>query len=129
MMWNTRYGMMSNYSLRGRQGMMGSSGTMMGGPSAGGGWGMMGDRFRGDPWTPSGAQKPKISAAQARKIADRWLAENARGLAAGEADSFPGYFTLHTVRDGKVSGMLSVNAITGAVWYHWWHGQFVAMAE
>jgi len=26
-------------------------------------------------------------------------------------------------------GMLSVNASTGTVWYHWWHGRFVRMAE
>jgi len=28
-----------------------------------------------------------------------------------------------------VAGMLSVNAYTGAVWYHWWHGRFLSMIE
>ena len=32
------------------------------------------------------------------------------------------------MRDGAVAGMLSVNAVTGAPWYHWWHGRFVAMS-
>jgi hypothetical protein len=26
-----------------------------------------------------------------------------------------------------VTGMLSVNAATGAVWSHWWHGRFLSM--
>jgi len=30
---------------------------------------------------------------------------------------------------GEVAGMLSVNAATGAVWSHWWHGRFVSMLE
>jgi hypothetical protein len=34
---------------------------------------------------------------------------------------------METLRNGKVDGMLSVNVSTGALWYHWWHGQFVAM--
>lgn len=43
--------------------------------------------------------------------------------------AFPGYYTLHVLGDGKVTGMLSVNAATGAVWSHWWHGRFVSMLE
>ena len=39
---------------------------------------------------------------------------------------FPGYFTLDTTVGGKKGGMLSVNAATGAVWYHGWHGGFLA---
>jgi hypothetical protein len=31
------------------------------------------------------------------------------------------------VKDGKIVGMMSVNALNGAVWYHTWHGTFVAM--
>ncbi len=149
MMWNTRYGMMSGFSLpRGNgmtvgegmmgpgatmaPGMMGGSSMSMGGPRRGHGWGMMGGRYRGDPtWMPygGGAQSRKLRARSAERIAARWLAVNATGLAAGEAEAFPGYYTLHTLRDGKVVGMLSVNAHTGAVWYHWWHGRFVGMTE
>ena len=42
---------------------------------------------------------------------------------------FPGYYTLHTLQDGDVEGMLSVNAVTGAVWRHTWHGEFREMSE
>lgn len=137
MMWNTRYGMMSGSAVAGGGMMMGSSG-MMGSAGMMGGWGMMsrwgmGDAgFRGDPtWTPYGgtAASQTISPQEAESIAQRWLAANARGLSAGEAEAFPGYYTAHSLRDGQVEGMLSVNAATGAVWYHWWHDRFVAMEE
>jgi hypothetical protein len=39
---------------------------------------------------------------------------------------YPGYYTFDTTRNGKTFGMLSVNASTGAVWYHGWHGSFLA---
>ena len=120
MMWNTRYGMPAGNRMQGRDGMMG----------AGMGWGMMGSRFRGDPtWTPYRTGIGNVSAGEAEQIAERWLERNDSGLQAGEAEAFPGYYTLHTEREGKLVGMLSVNASTGSVWYHWWHGRFVAMAE
>jgi hypothetical protein len=28
--------------------------------------------------------------------------------------------------DGTIDGMLPVNATTGQVWYHTWHGRFIA---
>jgi len=73
----------------------------------------------------------EIDAVEAQQIADRWLAGEggAPALTAGAADAFPGYYTLHTLRDGQVEGMLSVDATTGDVWYHSWHGGFVAMSE
>jgi len=37
--------------------------------------------------------------------------------------------TLHIINGGQVTGMLSVNAYTGAVWYHTWHGAFIASSE
>jgi hypothetical protein len=42
--------------------------------------------------------------------------------------AFPGYYTLETLKGGKITGMISVNASTGAVWPHWWHGAFTAKA-
>jgi hypothetical protein len=36
---------------------------------------------------------------------------------------------VETLRDGKIAGMMSVNAYTGAVFYHTWHGSFVAVSE
>lgn len=71
----------------------------------------------------------RVSAVEAKTAAQRWLDDQGGGLTAGEAEEFPGYYTLHTVQGGKVAGMLSVNAATGQVWYHTWHGAFVAMSE
>ena len=51
------------------------------------------------------------------------------GLTVGAPETFPGYYTMHTLRDGEIEGMLSVNAVTGEVWGHSWHGAFVAMSE
>jgi hypothetical protein len=72
--------------------------------------------------------EPRLSAAEAERVADRWLAGHG-DLRAGEAEAFPGYYTLHTLRDGHVVGMLSVHATTGDVWPHTWHGEFVDMTD
>jgi hypothetical protein len=143
MMWNTRYGMMggiastgtgsSSYGGMMSSGMMGatvSGAGMMGSTASGGGMvdGMMG-RYGGSPnWTP-GAINGRVNVTQAQALGNRWLSEQGTGLTAGEPEALPGYFTFHTLRDGKITGMLSVNARTGAVWFHWWHGRFVAMEE
>jgi hypothetical protein len=145
MMWNTRYGMMGARSGGmmggGSGGMMGGgSGGMMGGGSSGmmgggssgmmggGSSGMMGSMGGVPDWTPArgGATGP-VSASEARQIANRWLSGQRAGLVAAKPDALPGYFTMDTLKDGKPEGMLSVNERTGAVWYHWWHGRFVAM--
>jgi hypothetical protein len=34
-----------------------------------------------------------------------------------------------TTAQGTVNGMLSVNASTGQVWYHSWHGRFIARED
>ncbi len=70
-----------------------------------------------------------VSADQARQLADRWLRDNRTDLHAGEAEQFPGYYTLHALRGEQIAGMLSVHAGTGAVWYHTWHGRFIEMRE
>jgi hypothetical protein len=112
---------------------------MMGGGTIGGG-GMMGGesghdggmgQYGGSPsWTPpSGSATTPLTVAGAQRIADQWLGAHRAGETAGEPDALPGYLTFHTLRDGKITGMLSVNERTGAVWYHWWHGRFVAMEE
>ena len=114
MMWNTKYGMMG-----------GAAGSWMGGGMMGGG--MMGGGWRG--WYSDGATRV-TSVAQAARIANRWLAR-VRSDEKPETDgrAFPGYFTLDTIVGGKTAGMLSVNARTGAVWYHGWHGKFLAEQE
>lgn len=70
-----------------------------------------------------------VSAERAGVIAQEWLEANRPGLIADEPHAFPGYYTLHTLRDGQIEGMLSVNASTGAVWYHTWHGTFIGMTD
>lgn len=128
MMWNSRYGMMGGGgSTSGMGGAM--TEWMMGRGAMMGGAGMMGGGSPADPtWTPgSGTGATEVDASQALRLAQQWLDANRRGRRAAEAESFPGYYTLHVERGGKVEGMLSVNAYTGAVWYHGWHGRFVAM--
>lgn len=66
------------------------------------------------------------SAAQAQSIAQQWLRDHGSALTVGTLESYPGYYTMHTMQAGKISGMLSVNATTGQVWYHTWHGTYVA---
>lgn len=69
-----------------------------------------------------------VTPAQAVKIAADYLKQNAgNGVSAGKAEKFPGYYTLHVLEGGKITGMLSVNGYTGAVWYHNWHGPFEKM--
>ncbi len=72
---------------------------------------------------------PAVSVADAGRLAQRWLDDQRHGLTVGEAEPFPGYYTFDTRRSGKLDGMMSVNAATGAVWYHTWHGSFIAISE
>jgi hypothetical protein len=97
MMWNARYGMHSG----GRMGM----GRM---------WGLASGEMA-------------LSPQEAELAAQRWLDANLPGRTAGEADAFYGYYTLHFLKDGQIDGMLSVHGSSGDVWYHSWHGGFIAM--
>ena len=101
MMWNAEYGM------HGRAGGMMGQGGMMGGYATG---------------------EMSLSPQKAEEAAQEWLDANFPGRAAGEADSFYGYYTLHFLKDGEIEGMLSVHGSSGDVWYHSWHGGFIAMA-
>ena len=68
-----------------------------------------------------------VSLAQAHTLAQRWLDRNEAGVKVESGgDAFPGYYTLETLKAGKITGMISVNASSGAVWPHWWHGAFIA---
>jgi hypothetical protein len=115
MMWNTKYGMLPHTSgtlepIPGMS-MMWGGGMMMGSPHS---W-----YYGGDGAVTS------LSAAVA--VANSWLAENRQGeQAESDGRAFPGYFTLDTTRNGKTFGMLSVNRTSGAIWYHGWHGTFLA---
>lgn len=72
---------------------------------------------------------PSIEPAEARRLADRWLQRHRPGLRAGQAEPFPGYYTVHTVRGDQIAGMLSVHAGTGVIWYHTWHGSYLDLLE
>lgn len=113
MMWNTKYGHMAGFGGHGMMGRGAWGGGMMGG-------GMMG---RGaQPATPSA---PSITQERAKQIAAQYLSQAFPGATPDEGMAFYGYFTFDVERAGKTTGMLSVNAYTGAVWYHSWHGTFV----
>jgi hypothetical protein len=106
MMWNVKYGHMAQGGMMGR--------------------GMMGGGMMGSLRQPSGDMT--VSADEAIAAAKDWLDANLPGVMAGdEAEAFYGYYTIHTLTDGEISGMLSVNGSTGQVWYHNWHGDFVEM--
>jgi hypothetical protein len=57
------------------------------------------------------------------------LGANTSGEVVDSIDLFPGHYTMDTMSSGHTVGMLSVNATTGAVWYHTWHGRFVAKED
>jgi len=70
----------------------------------------------------------ELTPEQAEQAAQEW-ADDHGGLTVADAEAFPGYYTLHTLKQGRIEGMLSVNAVTGDVWDHSWHGEFQAMSE
>ncbi len=107
MMWNLKYSPMA--------GMMG--GGMMGGSGRG-----RSDRV------PTGTDMP-VSPDQARADAQKYVDQYYPGATVSKPDAFYGYYTLHTLANDQVTGMLSVNGYTGQVWYHSWHGKFVQMRE
>lgn len=133
MMWNTRYGMgRAAGDMMGRYGramMRGYGGAMMGGSGYGG---MMGGYGYGPGRAGSGATPTAttVTMASAPSLAQQWLDRNEPGVKVEVGgDAFPGYYTFETLRGGKITGMISVNATTGAVWPHWWHGAFIAKSE
>jgi len=70
-----------------------------------------------------------VSADQARRLAETWLAAHRPARHAEPADAYPGYYTVEFTHGGTVEGMLSINATTGQVWYHSWHGRFIARED
>ncbi len=114
MMWNTKYGHMAGF------GGMGSGMVGYGNRSGPQGWG-----WSGQP----NAQALLLTVERARQIAAQYLDGVASGITPDNGTAFYGYFTFDVELDGKPFGMLSVNASTGQVWYHTWHGTFVQEKE
>ncbi|MDP2953705.1 MAG: PepSY domain-containing protein [Chloroflexota bacterium] len=92
-------------------------------------YGMMTSMMGG--YYPSRAPSAPMSVTpeQAKALAQQFLDARLPGLTVADADTFYGYYTLHTLKGGQVEGMLSVNGYTGAVWYHTWHGPFISLKE
>ena len=108
MMWNTKYGQMG----AGTGGMIGR--------------GMMGGYTQADKPTADMPVKPD----RALQDAQQYLQAQGSPLTLeSQYDTFYGYYTIHTLKDGKTEGMLSVNGYTGQVWYHTWHGAFIGMVS
>jgi hypothetical protein len=126
MMWNLKYSginhqyMMNGTEMMGGNGMM--SGMMDGSGSMMSGW---------DDTTPTDISAamtvtPKEAIEYAQKYMDANLADATAGT---DPITFYGYYTLDFVKDGKVAGMLSVNAYSGQVFLHTWHGTFIEETE
>lgn len=110
MMWNQKYGHMSGRGVMGR-GMRG-----------------MGSAYLVNP-TVKSVEDMTISPEKAVQIAQDYLDQSQAGETAGEAEPFYGYYTLDILKDGKVTGMLSVNGFSGQIIVHTWHGAFLEMSE
>lgn len=78
---------------------------------------------------PGGQTQADITATRATDIAQQWLRDHDSTLTVADPETYPGYYTSHTLDNSKISGMLSVNATTGAVWYHTWHGTYIATSQ
>jgi hypothetical protein len=98
MMWNTRYGMGWGGSSMGR-GMMGRT-------------------------TATPVQNVRYDEAAAQKLATQFLSGYLPNTKLHEGQAFPGYYTYDYGRN-EIEGMLSVNAFTGEIWIHTWHGSFI----
>lgn len=104
MMWNLKYGHMNG-------GMMSMSGIFSG-------------------FISNDGTSMDLSEQDAYDAAQRYLAGIGTGLEADDhAAAYYGYYTLHTLRDGQIVGMLSVNGFSGEVWPHTWHGSYLGQLE
>ncbi|MCX9083633.1 MAG: hypothetical protein OIN87_02405 [Candidatus Methanoperedens sp.] len=70
-----------------------------------------------------------VTEEQALKVAQEYLDKNKPGSKVNSADTFYGYYTMEVTENNTITGMLSVNSNTGAVWYHTWHGAFEKLLE
>ncbi len=72
----------------------------------------------------------RLSLEEAEAAAQRWLDTELPGAEVeGMGIDFYGYFTFDYAIDGRIAGMLSVNAASQDVWLHTWHGEFIDEIE
>ena len=78
---------------------------------------------------PAGWSAPsRYDLEAAKQLAADFLNGFLPGARIMEEQAFPGYSTFDFGRDGTL-GMLSINAYTGEVWVHSWHGPFLGEDE
>jgi hypothetical protein len=71
-----------------------------------------------------------ITADEAKQVAAKWLEQSGDTTAwTLDVTEMYGYYSIHLVRDGKPEAMLAVNAATREVWFHSWHGPYIAGKE
>ncbi len=68
---------------------------------------------------------PTVTLDQAKANAQEYLNTYLPGTTVGDETTFYGYYNVEVLNNGVTYGMLSVNAYTGQVWYHTWHGTFI----
>lgn len=146
MMWNLKYGMMSDF---GGYGMMGP-GMMMGNSAGANGMGygssfsdsndmmdyaetdgmMDGTASSDNAQAPAVSADMPVSAEEASQVAQNYLDAYYPGVqVSDEITAFYGYYTMDIERDGAIIGMMSVNGFTSQVFPHTWHGTFLEMSE
>ncbi len=101
MMWNSRFGM-----------GWGGTGMMNGSPRTG----MINPR--------QAATTIRYNRTAAQGLATGFLSGFLPGARVQGGQAFPGYYTFDFGRT-ETDGMLSVNASTGEIWVHTWHGPFI----
>jgi len=132
MMWNLKYGMMyGGRGLAGQEGMMfGYQNFNVNGFACGGQSGyynsMMGIQSNINPDTDT-----LLTEEEVLKIANDYIAklELSKSVLNVETHEFYGYYTVHLMAQDDMLGMFSINAYTGDVWYHSWHGTLSEMIE
>ena len=78
-------------------------------------------------WFNPSSGKMTVTMDQARADAAQYLKTYLPNAAVEDkGDTFYGYYNFDVLQNGKTYGMLSVNGYTGAVWYHTWHGDYIA---
>lgn len=70
-----------------------------------------------------------VTREQALEIARNFLKVAFPRAEASEIAHYYGYYTIMVTLNGEHYGMLSINAYTGAIWYHARHGMFILEVE
>jgi hypothetical protein len=67
-----------------------------------------------------------VNQVQAATEAKTYLNSYISGATTGDVNTFYGYYTIEVLNGATPYGMLSVNGYSGQVWFHSWHGTFIA---